>query len=91
MLIDLPSSLVGQEGVPLQHHLVAAIAKTKVKLFVPSDLGFRCDEEGRRIPVMGAKSAIEDAAREAGIPMTVIWPGVLAESSLSSPSVCREV
>lgn len=77
-------TLVGQEGVPLGHAFVKAIPKTEVKLFVPSDLAFRCDEQGLRIDVNRAKDEVEKAAREAGIPTTVVLPGCFAEPALNA-------
>jgi uncharacterized protein YbjT (DUF2867 family) len=55
-----------------------------VKLFVPSDLAFRCDDQGLRVPVNKAKFEVEEAAKKAGIPTTIILPGFFAESSLNS-------
>lgn len=85
----LPSCLVGHSGVPLQHHFVKAIPKTQVKLFVPSDLAARYDEQGNSIPVNRHKSEVERAARLAGIPITVILPGNFAEFALCTPYVHR--
>jgi hypothetical protein len=55
-----------------------------VQLFVPSDLAFRCDEQGLRIGVNKEKDEIERAARKAGIATCVFLPGVFAESGLST-------
>ncbi|KAK4926119.1 hypothetical protein LTR66_016369 [Elasticomyces elasticus] len=82
----LSSCLVGHSGVPLQHHFVEAIPKTQVKLFVPSDLAARYDEQGNSIPVNRHKSEVERAARLAGIPITVILPGNFAEFALCTPT-----
>ncbi|KAJ5970416.1 uncharacterized protein N7479_000334 [Penicillium vulpinum] len=82
--VDIVISLVGQEGVARQHGFVKAIPHTNVKLFVPSDLAFRCDEQGLRVPVNKVKFEVEIAAKNAGIPTTIILPGYFAESSLSS-------
>jgi hypothetical protein len=80
-------SLVGHEGVTRQHGLVKAIPETGVRLFVPSDLAARYDEQGLRIPVNRSKYEVEDAARAAGIPMTVVLPGNFAEFALATPYV----
>jgi uncharacterized protein YbjT (DUF2867 family) len=81
-----PSScLVGHGGIPLEHHFVEAIPKTQVKLFVPSDLAARYDAQGNSIPVNRHKSEVEKAAREAGIPTTVVLPGNFAEFALTTP------
>ncbi|KAF7539694.1 hypothetical protein G7054_g1971 [Neopestalotiopsis clavispora] len=82
--IDIVISLVGHEGVTKQHAFIKAIPKTNVKLFVPSDLAARYDEQGLRIGVNGAKAAVESAAREASIPMTIVLPGNFAEFALAT-------
>ncbi|PWY81596.1 NAD(P)-binding protein [Aspergillus sclerotioniger CBS 115572] len=82
--IDIVISLVGHEGVSRQHHLVTAITKSDVQLFVPSDLAARYDEQGMRIPVNHAKGTVETAAKEAGIATTVVLPGNFAEFALST-------
>lgn len=78
------SSLVGHEGVTRQHGLIEAIPHTNVKLFCPSDLAHGLDDRGLglSIPVLKAKSEVEERARRAGIPITVVQPGCFAESSL---------
>ncbi|CAG8020681.1 unnamed protein product [Penicillium salamii] len=83
-LMLLSSCLVGHGGVLLQHHFVEAIPKTQVKLFVPSNLAARYDEQGNTIPVNRQKSEVETAARQAGIPTTVILPGNFAEFALNT-------
>ncbi|PYI07317.1 NAD(P)-binding protein [Aspergillus sclerotiicarbonarius CBS 121057] len=82
--IDIVISLVGHEGVSRQHHLVAAIAKSNVQLFVPSDLAARYDEQGMRVPVNHAKGTVEAAAKHAGISTTVVLPGNFAEFALAT-------
>lgn len=79
-----PSSLVGHEGVTKQYNFIQAIPKTNVKLFVPSDLGYRVDEKMATIPVLKAKAGVEKASKDAGIPTTVVLPGNLAESTFDS-------
>lgn len=84
-LIDTdPSSLVGHEGVIRQYNFVRAIPNTNVKLFVPSNLASRLDEEGVTIPVLTAKAGVEEASKNAGIPTTVVLPGNFAESTFAS-------
>jgi hypothetical protein len=78
------SSLVGHEGVVKQHNFIRAIPNTNVKLFVPSNLGYRVDEQRAAIPVLNAKEEVEKAAKEAGIPTSVVLPGNFAESTFSS-------
>ncbi|KAJ5881345.1 uncharacterized protein N7529_000017 [Penicillium soppii] len=85
--IDIVICLVGHGGVPLEHHFVEAIPKTQVKLFVPSDLAARYDAQGNSIPVNRHKSEVEKAAREAGIPTTVVLPGNFAEFALTTPAM----
>ncbi|KAF5859762.1 hypothetical protein ETB97_002484 [Aspergillus alliaceus] len=85
--IDIVISLVGHEGVLRQYQLVTAIAKTKVQLFVPSDLAARYDEQGMRIPVNQSKGLVETAARDAGIPTAVVLTGNFAEFALATPII----
>lgn len=61
-----------------------AIPQTNVQLFVPSDLALRWDERGLRVPVNQLKLEVEEAAKKAGIPTTIVLPGYFAESLLSS-------
>ncbi|KAJ5144597.1 NmrA-like family protein [Penicillium atrosanguineum] len=89
--VDIVISLVGQEGVPRQHGLVKAIPETNVKLFVPSDLAFRCDAQGLRVPINQLKFEVEEAAKKAGIAMTIVLPGFFAESFLSTGMVGVDV
>jgi hypothetical protein len=77
-------SLVGREDIPLQHAFIQAIPHTDVQLFVPSDLAFRCDEQGLRIDVNKEKDDVERAAREAGVATCVTLPCVFAESGLNT-------
>lgn len=84
MLVYLYRSLVGREDIRLQHAFIQAIPHTDVQLFVPSDLAFRCDEQGLRISVNKEKDDVERAAREAGVATCVILPGVFAESGLNT-------
>ncbi|XXH00796.1 CDP-diacylglycerol--glycerol-3-phosphate 3-phosphatidyltransferase [Hypoxylon texense] len=82
--VDIVISLVGHEGVRRQHGFVKAIPSTNVKLFVPSDLGIRAlDEQGLRVPVNKTKDEVERAAKDAGIPTTVVVLGCFAESAFS--------
>lgn len=85
--IDIVICIVGHGGVPLQHHFIEAIPKTQVKLFVPSDLAARYDEQGNSIPVNRQKSEVEKTARLAGISTTVVLPGNFAEFALSTPAM----
>lgn len=78
-------SLVGHEGVRRQHGFVKAIPKTNVKLFSPSDLAARYDEQGLRIGVNKEKDEVEKAAKAAGIPTTVVLVGNFAEFALNTP------
>ena len=87
MLTAAGSSLLGHEGIKRQEDLIKAIPRTTVKLFVPSDLAFRCDDLGIQVPVNRAKRDIEQLAKNAGIPTTIVLPGCLAESSLSTTQV----
>ncbi|KAM0325786.1 hypothetical protein ACHAQA_007088 [Verticillium albo-atrum] len=85
--VDIVISLVGHEGVASQHAFVKAIPATSVKLFVPSDLAARYDEQGLRISLNVVKHGIEEAAKAAGIPLTVILPGNFAEFALNTIGV----
>ncbi|KAK1992714.1 hypothetical protein LX36DRAFT_617136 [Colletotrichum falcatum] len=82
--VDIVISLVGHEGVERQHGFVRAIPKTNVKLFSPSDLAGRYDEQGLRIGVNKAKHELEKASRAAGIPTTVVLIGNFAEFALNT-------
>ncbi|OJJ98973.1 hypothetical protein ASPACDRAFT_61651 [Aspergillus aculeatus ATCC 16872] len=84
--IDIVISLVGHEGVPRQHHLINAIPKTSVRLFVPSGLAARYDAQGLRIPVNQVKKDVELATQAAGIPMTIVLVGNIAEFALATPT-----
>jgi hypothetical protein len=68
--------------VERQHAFVRAIPHTNVKLFVPSDLAARYDEQGLQIGVNRVKDEVERAAKQAGIPTTVVLPGNFAEFAL---------
>ncbi|KAI0849110.1 NmrA-like family protein [Daldinia vernicosa] len=82
--IDIVISLAGREAVSKQHAFIKAIPSTNVKLFVPSDLGFRnYSESALRVPVLKAKFEVEEAAKEAKIPTTLVYVGSFAESTLS--------
>ncbi|EFQ26956.1 hypothetical protein CGRA01v4_07951 [Colletotrichum graminicola] len=82
--IDIVVSLVGHEGVQRQHGFVRAIPKTNVKLFSPSDLAGRYDEQGLKIGVNKEKHELETAAPAAGIPTTVVLIGNFAEFALNT-------
>ncbi|KAJ5935792.1 hypothetical protein N7466_005339 [Penicillium verhagenii] len=82
--IDILISLVGQAGIEIQYAFIKALPHTDVKLFVPSDLAFRSNEQGLRVRVNKVKDEVENAAKAAGIPMTIVLPGLFAESALSS-------
>lgn len=81
---DDPSSLVGQQAINDQFAFIAAIPHTKVKLFVPSELGSRPIKQQAKIKALNAKTEVAQAAREANIPTTLIWPGYLAESAFAT-------
>ncbi|CCF41406.1 hypothetical protein CH063_00396 [Colletotrichum higginsianum] len=85
--IDIVVSLVGHEGVRRQHGFVKAIPKTNVKLFSPSDLAARYDEQGLRVSVNKEKDEVEKAAKAAGIPTTVVLVGNFAEFALNTPGM----
>lgn len=68
-----------------QHAFVKAIPKTNVKLFSPSDLAARYDEQGLKIGVNGAKDEVEKAANAAGIATTVVLLGNFIEFALNTP------
>lgn len=81
------SSLIGRPDLALQHHMIAGIKSSPVKLFSPSDLALLFDEEAKAIPVVKAKLEAEQAAKEAGIPTTSIMVNSFAESGLDAPYV----
>jgi hypothetical protein len=81
------SSLVGHQGIASQHELVKAIPHTDVQLFVPSDLSYKVESDIMKIPALRAKAEVEQAAKNAGISMTIVCPGNLVESTFATPSV----
>ncbi|KAI1817020.1 NAD(P)-binding protein [Poronia punctata] len=83
--IDVVLSFAARDVVPKQHNIIKAIPRTNVKLFVPSDFGFRVDEQGLRVPANKAKREVEEAARAAGVPIAVVYVGSFTESSLAFP------
>ncbi|KAJ5204389.1 uncharacterized protein N7498_005268 [Penicillium cinerascens] len=89
--VDIVISLVGVEGITRQHGLVKAIPQTNVQLFVPSDLALRWDEQGLRVPANQLKSEVEEAAKKAGIPTTIVLPGYFAESLMSTGMIGVDV
>ncbi|KAF6811533.1 NmrA-like family protein (Rossmann-fold NAD(P)(+)-binding protein) [Colletotrichum sojae] len=82
--VDIVISLVGHHGAQKQHAFVKAIPRTGVKLFSPSDLASRFDEEGLRFSGNKAKHDLEQAAKAAGIPTTVVLTGNFAEFALNT-------
>ncbi|KAI0183535.1 hypothetical protein EV127DRAFT_464937 [Xylaria flabelliformis] len=83
--IDVVLSFAARDVVPKQHNFIKAIPATNVKLFVPSDLSFRVDQQGLKIPANKAKQDVENAAKAAGVPTAVLLVGVFTESSLAFP------
>ncbi|KAH9213917.1 nmrA-like family protein [Leptodontidium sp. 2 PMI_412] len=89
--INIVLSLVGDEGVSREFGFVSAIPRTNVKLFthcpppsVPSDLGLRYGEDGMAIPLLKKKEQVQEATRQAGIPLTVVLIANFAEFTLGS-------
>jgi hypothetical protein len=58
---------------------------TDVRLFVPSKLACQYDHQGNLIKVNREKIKVEQAARKAGVSMTIVLPGSFAEFALSIP------
>ena len=84
LLIIASSSVVGDEGAEREHGHIKAIPQTNVKLFSPSDLGFRYDEQGQGIPAIKTKQDIQKAAKDAGITTTIVLIGHFAEFTLNT-------
>ncbi|KAH6957483.1 hypothetical protein DER45DRAFT_632392 [Fusarium avenaceum] len=82
--IDILISLVGHQNVNHQFALISALPHTDVRLFVPSDLAHKMTQEQMLIPNLRVKLEVEQAARDAGLPTTVVRPGNLVESTLST-------
>lgn len=81
-------SLVGHSGVDSQKYLLAALPRTNVQLFVPSDLAARYDPFcTANIPVNQRKAEIESEAKEKGIKTSVVLVGNIAEFALNTPCV----
>ena len=74
-------------GIARQHGLIEAILKTRGKAIVPSDMSHERNEQGLRLPVLKLKREVEEATKAAGITMTLVRPGYLAESSIRTPQV----
>ncbi|KAI0150617.1 NAD(P)-binding protein [Xylariaceae sp. FL1272] len=83
--IDIALSFTARDGIPKQKAFIQAIPSTDVKLFVPSDLGFKFDDQGLQIVANRTKKEVEDAAKAAGVPITVVWVGCFTESTLAFP------
>ncbi|KAI0465551.1 NAD(P)-binding protein [Xylaria cf. heliscus] len=83
--IDIVLSFAARDVVPKQQNFIKAIPSTNVKLFVPSDLAFRVDEQGLQIPANKAKQEVENAAKAAGVPIAVVLVGAFTESALAFP------
>ncbi|KAI0402660.1 NAD(P)-binding protein [Xylaria palmicola] len=83
--VDIVLSFAARDIITKQLSFVKAIPKTKVQLFVPSDLAFRVDEQGLRIPVNKAKQDVEEAAKAAGVSTVVVLVGAFTESALGFP------
>lgn len=81
------SSLVGHDGIRSQHHLVEAIPKTEVRLFVPSDFAVRYAGQGLAIDVIRAKFEVEEHAKRLAVKTTTVLTGNLAEFALGTPYV----
>ncbi|KAK5738938.1 hypothetical protein LTR17_005664 [Elasticomyces elasticus] len=75
------------DKVAVEHELLKAIPHTSVRLFSPSDLAARYDEEGLSLPVNASKARVEASARDAGIPVTIVLPGNFAEFALATPAL----
>jgi len=54
-----------------------------VKLLLPSDIAHRVDEQGLLIPVNKAKFDVDEAAKQARIPTTVVLPVFFTETAIS--------
>ena len=81
---DRCSSLVGQPAIASQFAMLKAIPHTQVKLFVPSELGSNLTPVQSKIGPLNSKDAVSRAAKKAGIPTTLIWPGSLVESTFAT-------
>ncbi|OJJ70245.1 hypothetical protein ASPBRDRAFT_76782 [Aspergillus brasiliensis CBS 101740] len=85
--IDILISLVGHAGIRSQHHLVEAIPKTEVQLFVPSDLAVRYAGQGLGIDLIRAKLEVEEHAKRLAVKTTTVLTGNLAEFALGTPAM----
>ncbi|KAL1795570.1 hypothetical protein ACET3X_005794 [Alternaria dauci] len=88
--IDIVISLVGDEGVSREFGFIQAIPGIDAKLFVPSDLGLRYGKDGMAIPLIKKKEQVQEAARQAGIPLTVILIANFAGFTLGSIQLTLE-
>ncbi|KAE8331079.1 hypothetical protein BDV39DRAFT_169828 [Aspergillus sergii] len=85
--IDILISLVGHDGIRSQHHLIEAIPKTEVQLFVPSDLAVRYAGQGLGIDLIRAKLEVEEHAKRLAVKTTTVLTGNLAEFALGTPAM----
>jgi hypothetical protein len=82
---------VGHAGFSDQLKLVPALARSSVKLFVPSDLSAPCSPEiVESFPLLGIKYEIEKRLAAAKVPFATIWVGGFAESSLATRFAVRQ-
>ncbi|OJJ97399.1 hypothetical protein ASPACDRAFT_45490 [Aspergillus aculeatus ATCC 16872] len=84
--VDILISLVGHSAIECQYDLIRALPKTKVQLFVPSDLAVKYRGQGLGIELISAKIKVEEAAERLGVPTTVVLTGNFAEFALDTPA-----
>ncbi|RAH64394.1 uncharacterized protein BO66DRAFT_464678 [Aspergillus aculeatinus CBS 121060] len=86
--VDILISLVGHSGIDCQYDLIRANLKTKIQLFVPSNLAVIYRRQGLGTELISAKIKVEEAAERLGVPTAVVLFGNFAEFALDTPKQC---
>jgi hypothetical protein len=62
------SSLIGHDGITLQHQLINVISKTDVRLIVPSKFGSQYNDQGDLITVNHEKIEVSERLKKLEFP-----------------------
>lgn len=77
--------MVGHSAIDCQYDLIRAIPKTKIQLFVPSNLAVHYRRQGLGTEPISAKIKVGEAAERLGVPTAVVLTGNFAEFGLDTP------
>ncbi|RAH43150.1 uncharacterized protein BO95DRAFT_466141 [Aspergillus brunneoviolaceus CBS 621.78] len=83
--VQILISLVGHSAIDCQYDLIRAIPKTKIQLFVPSNLAVHYRRQGLGTEPISAKIKVGEAAERLGVPTAVVLTGNVAEFALDTP------